>query len=255
MREAGQAGARPAPLRRADHGRRRAAPRLGRRDEDRRGQDARRRRCRRTSTRSPAAACTSSPSNDYLARRDAEWMGRIHRFLGLDGRHDRPRRLDARREARAVRLRHHLRHEQRVRLRLPPRQHGRQRRGPGAARQRDQLVAALLRDRRRGRLDPHRRGAHAAHHLGPGRPTRPSSTTSSPASCSGLQRDRDYEVDEAKRTVVPDRGGHRARRAGARRREPLRERPPELRAPAPAGAARARSCSSATSTTSSRTAR
>ena len=54
----------------------------------------------------------------------------------------------------------------------------------------------------------------------------------------GLQRDRDYEVDEAKRTVVPDRGGHRARRGGARRREPLRERPPELRAPAPAGAAR-----------------
>ena len=24
--------------------------------------------------------------NDYLASRDAEWMGKIHRFLGLDGR-------------------------------------------------------------------------------------------------------------------------------------------------------------------------
>ena len=27
-------------------------------------------------------------ANDYLAKRDAEWMGRVHRFLGLDGRHD-----------------------------------------------------------------------------------------------------------------------------------------------------------------------
>ena len=26
--------------------------------------------------------------NDYLAKRDAEWMGRVHRFLGLDGRRD-----------------------------------------------------------------------------------------------------------------------------------------------------------------------
>ena len=42
------------------------------------------------------------------------------------------------------------------------------RRGAGAARQRP-AVAALLRDRRRGRLDPHRRGPHAAHHLGPRR--------------------------------------------------------------------------------------
>ena len=40
-----------------------------------------------------------------------------------------------------------------------------------------------------------------------GRPTRPSSTTSSRASCAGLQRERDYEVDEAKRTVVPTEEG------------------------------------------------
>src|SRR5260370_32569540 len=26
----------------------------------------------------------SVPVNDYLARRDAEWMGRIHRFLGMN---------------------------------------------------------------------------------------------------------------------------------------------------------------------------
>ena len=66
----------------------------------------------------------------------------------------------------------------------------------------------------------------------------------------GLQHERDYEVDEAKRTVVPTEEGIATGRGGARRREPLRARQPELRAPAPAGAARRRSCSSATSTTS-----
>ena len=34
-------------------------------------------------------------TNDYLAQRDSEWMGRVHRFLGLEvgvilGQHDRP---------------------------------------------------------------------------------------------------------------------------------------------------------------------
>ncbi len=29
--------------------------------------------------------------NDYLARRDARWMGGIYRFLGLTGGHHRPR--------------------------------------------------------------------------------------------------------------------------------------------------------------------
>ena len=45
-----------------------------------------------------------------------------------------------------------------------------------------------------------------------------SSTTSSPAIVKGLQRDRDYEVDEAKRTVVPTEDGIDRGRAGARRR-------------------------------------
>ena len=31
--------------------------------------------------------------NDYLARRDAEWMGRVHQFLGLVGRHRPARHL------------------------------------------------------------------------------------------------------------------------------------------------------------------
>ena len=64
--------------------------------------------------------------NDYLARFHAEWMGRIHQLLGLDvgliipGFKDRPAE-----KRQQLRGRHHLRHEQRVRLRLPPRQHGR----------------------------------------------------------------------------------------------------------------------------------
>ena len=60
--------------------------------------------------------------NDYLARRDAEWMGSIYRFLGLSvgcivhGLSD-PERRDAYACGR------HIRHQQRARLRLPPRQH------------------------------------------------------------------------------------------------------------------------------------
>ncbi len=62
--------------------------------------------------------------NDYLASRDADWMGKIYLFLGLT-----------------------------VGVNLAR---------AGAAR-------AALRDRGRGGLDPDRRGAHAAHHLGAGR--------------------------------------------------------------------------------------
>ncbi len=62
--------------------------------------------------------------NDYLARRDAEWMGGVLRLPGLQ-RRLHPGRDDARGTARGLRLRRHLRHQQRVRLRLPARQHGR----------------------------------------------------------------------------------------------------------------------------------
>jgi hypothetical protein len=87
--------------------------------------------------------------NTYLAQRDSEWMGTIYRYLGLTvdciDLHEpgSPERRGC------VQRRHHVRHEQRVRLRLPARQHGAR---PGAAR----AAAALLRDHRRGRLDPHR---------------------------------------------------------------------------------------------------
>ncbi len=58
--------------------------------------------------------------NDYLARRDAEWMGQLYNFLGLTVRYH-PTRSAAGFAARAVCLRHHLRDEQRVRLRLSAR--------------------------------------------------------------------------------------------------------------------------------------
>ena len=96
--------------------------------------------------------------NDYLARRDSEWMGRIYRFLGMTVgviQHD----LNDQERQVAYACRHHLRHQQRVRVRLPARQHEVRPRELRAAR-------AQLRHRRRSRLDPDRRSAHAADHLG-----------------------------------------------------------------------------------------
>ena len=136
--------------------------------------------------------------NDYLAKRDSEWMGRVHRFLGLEvGVILVP--ADARGPQGRLRRRHHLRHQQRVRLRLPARQHGLVEERPGAAR-------PPLRHRRRGRLDPDRRGADPADHLRAGRPVVQVVLRVRPAGAQAAQgceggTDGDYEVDESKRTV------------------------------------------------------
>ena len=117
------AGARPAPLRRAAHGRRRAALRLDRRDEDRRGQDP----------RVHAARLPQRPRRQGHAPHHGERLpgpprrrvdGPAPPLARPRGRPHRARRERPRPQARAVRRRHHLRHQQRVRLRLPPRQHG-----------------------------------------------------------------------------------------------------------------------------------
>ena len=81
--------------------------------------------------------------NDYLARRDSEWMGQIYSFPRHDHRRDRPwaRR---RRAQGSLCARHHLRHQQRIRLRLSARQHEVPAGGHGPAR-------PLLRHRRRSR--------------------------------------------------------------------------------------------------------
>ena len=93
-----------------------------------------------------------------------------------------------------------------------------------------------LRDRRRGRLDPHRRGADAAHHLRAGRRRRAAllqvrQHRPRPAPRRGLRGRR----AEAHR--VAHRAGHREGRARARHRQPLRRRRPEPRPPAPGRAA------------------
>ena len=99
--------------------------------------------------------------NDYLARRDSEWMGRIYRFLGLT----------------VGVIQHELNDEERQRAYACDITYGTNNEF-GFDYLRDNMkfeLAALrparpqLRDRRRGRQHPHRRGPDAAHHLGPGR--------------------------------------------------------------------------------------
>ena len=131
--------------------------------------------------------------NDYLAKFQSEWMGRVHHFLGLTVGVILPEmRPDERRDR--LRLRHHLRHQQRARLRLPPRQHGRLHRGVRPAQ-------PQLRDRRRGRLDPHRRGPDPADHQRPDPGRGEVVRRVRHASPAALERDVDYEVDEKKRTI------------------------------------------------------
>ena len=190
--------------------------------------------------------------NDYLARRDADWMGQIYRFLGMTvgvivpnlSRFPAPRRLS---------FRHHLRHQQRARLRLSARQYEVRARADGPA-------AVQFRHRRRGRFDPDRRGAHAADHLGPDRRQVRALYRARPDR-EGNRLPEDYEYDEKdKRVLLTEDGTERMERlleeAGAAGRlEPLRLREHPGGPPPQPGAARPMSRSSATSITSSRTAR
>ena len=184
--------------------------------------------------------------NDYLAKYHAEWMGRIHHFLGLTTGVILPAD-EARRASRGLRLRHHLRHQQRARLRLPARQHGRLHRGLRPAR-------ARLRDRRRGRLDPHRRGAHAADHLRPhagrGPLVRRVRQDRAHADAGRRLRDRREEAHH-----LGARARHHQGRGPPRHRQPLRlgQHPADL-LPATTPS-RPRSCSATTRSTSSWTAR
>ena len=97
--------------------------------------------------------------NDYLAQRDADWMGRIYRFLGMTvGVNLSQMAHDDKQAAYAADITYGTNNEF------------------GFDYLRDNMVFAheraraarpQLRDRRRSRLDPDRRGAHAAHHLRP----------------------------------------------------------------------------------------
>ena len=126
--------------------------------------------------------------------------------------------------------RHHLRDEQRVRVRLPARQHAvlAGRAGP---------AGAPLRHRRRGRLHPDRRGADPADHLRPGggvdgpllqgRPDHSQAHPRGDDHRGEAPRDRGGPPGRLHRRREgedghPDRGGRRPVRAAALGREPLR---------------------------------
>ena len=106
--------------------------------------------------------------NDYLARRDAEWMGQLYSFLGLTVRLHPARSAARSRGASNTRW-------------TSPTERTREfgfdyLRDNGMA---DHARAAgparlPLRDRRRSRFHPDRRSAHAAHHQRPGNDFDPS---------------------------------------------------------------------------------
>ena len=242
----GAAPGQHAALRRAADGRHGAPRGQDRGDGDRRGQDPRRhaprgaerphrtRRAHRHGERLPGAP-RRPVDGPHLP--PARAVGRGHPARGLVPLRSgvRAGRLPLRRPsavpaAGGLPRRHHLRDEQRVRVRLPARQHAVLARRAGPA-------GAALRDRRRGRLDPDRRGADAADHLGPDRgvdrPLLQGRPDHSPALARGddhrgqAPRDRGGPAGRLHRRREgedghPDRDRHRPVRAAARRGEPLR---------------------------------
>ena len=182
--------------------------------------------------------------NDYLAKRDAEWTKPVYELLGSSVGVD-PESHAVRAATRGIRLRRHVRDELGVRVRLPARQHGRlaRRRRP---------AQPLVRDRGRGRLDPRRRGANAAHHLRragdrrgdllPVRPRRQGSRRRArdAQDREGPRRDGALRRGLPLRREVQDRlagaGDDREGRACARHRQPLRPEERHPRQPPHAGA-------------------
>ncbi len=246
----GQAHARPAAFRRAADRRHGAARRRYRRDEDRRRQDAGRDAC----------GLSQRAGRQGRPRRHRQRLSRPAR-LRMDGtdlrlpRHDHRRHRPRPRRCRAqgsLCARHHLRHQQRIRLRLSARQHEVPARGHGPAR-------PLLRHRRRSRLDPDRRGAHAADHLRPAR--RPFGILQHhrhllpQARQDRLRRRREAAHGDADRSRHGKDRNAAARRRPAQGRFALRRRERLGRSPHQPGAARALRCSRATRTTSSATTR
>ena len=147
-----------------------AARRQHRRDEDRRGQDAHRRRSRSCLNALAGKGVHVVTVNDYLARRDAEWMSPIY---------------DAARPHRGASCRTCRTYEDKQRAYAADITYGTNSEF-GFDYLRDNMAQSLeekvqhggrigedgrpvgdaqLRDRRRGRQHPHRRGAHAADHL------------------------------------------------------------------------------------------
>ena len=185
-------------VRRAAHGRHPAAPRQDRRNGDGRRQDARR----------DAAAVSERAARQGRAPRHGQLLPRPPR-LAVDGaplQLPRPhRRLPRRHRAgdagapRRVPGRHHLRHEQRVRLRLPARQHGRRRSSSAcsaATSSRSSTKSTRCSSTRRGRRSSSRvRSATRA--------TRSTSSTTPPSrgSCASRRSSSTSLVGEAEREL------------------------------------------------------
>ncbi len=159
--------------------------------------------------------------NDYLARRDAEWMKPIYDMLGVtvgilqSGEYD----SEVKRAAYAADVTYGTNSEFGFDYLRDNLAKTRRREGPAAR--------PLLRDRRRGRQHPHRRGAHPADHLGPARAGRrpllqvrapgpaPRGRARSPraieAKSKDYEADFDFEPDEKHKTVaITERGVEKA---------------------------------------------
>ena len=138
--------------------------------------------------------------NDYLARRDSVWMGRVYTALGLTvGLVTADETTsEAKRAAYGADITYGTNTE-----------FGFDYLRDNMAVNRDALVGPWLqlRNRRRGRLHPHRRGPYAAHHLGAGGRLDSALLPVRQHLADTLVRDHDYEVDEEKRTVVPTEAG------------------------------------------------
>ena len=160
--------------------------------------------------------------NDYLARRDATWMAPVLNALGVNVGVIQAM-MPPRSAPPDVRRGRHLRHQLRVRLRLPARQHGLLARGVRPARPR-------LRHRRRGRQHPDRRGADAAHHLGPPRAGGRHVRHLRPPRQADGRRGGDDEAEVPRRVARHLRGRARLRvRREAQDRRPHRGRRPQGR--------------------------
>ena len=179
-------------------------------------------------------------------------MGQIYNFLGLTRRLHRPR-PDRRRAPRRLCLRHHLRHQQRVRLRLSARQHEVPARGDGPAalqlRASSTRSTSILIDEARTPLIISGPTEDSSELYIAGRQADPE------ARSRALREGREAARGDA------DRGRRRAgsssccARPACSRAAALRHRQRHARASRQPGAARAQAVHAATPTTSSRTAR
>ena len=155
--------------------------------------------------------------NDYLAKRDADWMRPLYEALGMkvgciqsSDAAGRPRE--------AIRLRHHLRHGQRNGLRLPSRsfaQAANQRRAARLVRRHARQRWPRQRDAsagrtafhagRRSRQHPHRRSPDAADHSARCRAktksSRPKRTAGRRKMAEEFHEDEHYDYDHKEKTV------------------------------------------------------